>query len=604
MTRRFVLASLATLALAGCDRPAAPGPASEAPAAAGRAASADAARLLDVVDGYYEGHLALNPLVATERGDHRYDDRYGDYASAIWMADSLAIEQEALERLATVDAARLAGEDLVTYEAFRRGRELRVEGYRYPSELLPIHPFDAAHTEFAVLASGRGAQPFRTLRDYENFLARMDGYVEWTEQVANNLRLGLAKGVVLPQLVVERTVEQLDALATDDPRASAYWQPILNFPAGLSVADRQRLITAYDDKLRNRVLPAQRRLRDYLQVEYLPQARDTIGWSELPNGPAWYAWLVRYHTSTSLTPDEVHELGLAEVARLRGQMEPLARELGHPGDLAGLFAALRADPAQSWAEPAEAVAAYRSLERRVDGALPLLFPKRPKAGLEVRAYEPFRAASMPGAGHAPPSDDGSRPGVLYVNTLGPASRPKYLVEATYLHEAVPGRHLRAALALEATGLPRYRRHDWDPAHVAGWALYAESLGRDLGLYTDAWSAFGALASELQRAVALAVDTGIHARGWTRAEAVEYYRANTPLPEADLAAAVDRHIALPAEALAYKVGQLRILELRRRAEQALGPRFDVRAFHAEVLDGGSLPLPVLEAKIGRWIESQG
>lgn len=584
MIRRLALAALAALPLAGCDRPAAPGPEPDGPApgpvAAARPASADAARLVELVDAYYEGYLALNPLVATERGDHRYDDRFGDYASATWMADSLAIEQEALERLATVDAARLAGEDLVTYDAFRRGRELRVEGYRYPSELLPIHPFDAAHAEFAVLASGRGAQPFRTLEDYDDFLARMDGYVEWTEQVANNLRLGLAKGVVLPRVVVERTVAQLDALAADEPRASAYWQPILNFPAGLSVADRQRLIAAYDDRLRNRVLPAQRRLRDYLKAEYLPQARDTIGWSELPNGPAWYAWLVRYHTTTGLTPDEVHELGLAEVARLRGQMEPLARQLGHAGDLPGLFAALRADPAQSWTGPAEVVAAYRSLERRVDLALPLLFPERPKAGLEGRALEPFRAASMSGAA------------------------PKYLAEATYLREAVPGRRFRAALALEAGALPRYRRHDWDPAYVAGWALYAESLGRDLGLYTDAWSALGALASELTRAAALVVDTGIHARGWTREQALEYYRANTPLLEAEIALEVDRHIALPAEALAYKVGQLRILELRRRAEQALGPRFDVRAFHAEVLDGGSLPLPVLEAKIGRWIESQG
>jgi uncharacterized protein (DUF885 family) len=603
---RALLLLCCALALAACDRSPSRDPGSDSTAAsraAAKAASAEARRLRDITETYYDEYLALNPLAATAQGDHRFDDRFGDYVSPSWMADWLAIEQEAVSRLSEIDPAKLAGEDLLTYEAFKHGREIAVAGFRYPSELLPVHQFSGLHVQFAMLGAGDGIHPFRTAQDYDNFLGRMDGFVEWVDQSINNMRSGAAKGIVQPRVVVERTIPQLAELAVEDPRQSVFWRPIANFPAGIATADRQRLTKAYAEKLAARVLPAYRRLHDYLQNDYLPQSRDAVGWSELPSGAEWYGYLVRYHTTTSLTPEELHQVGLDEVARIRGEMERIRQQVGHKGDLRSFFDALRADPTQYYAEPEELLAGYRALQERVDAAMPLLFGRRPRAAFEVRAVESFRAQSEAAGSYRPPSGDGSRAGVFYVNTHDLASRPKYAMEALYLHEALPGHHYQISIAQEATDLPRFRRFGWDTAFGEGWALYAESLGRDLGLYLDPYSAFGAQSSEMWRAVRLVVDTGLHAKGWTREQAIEFFRANTALGESDIKAEVERYIAWPGQALAYKMGQLEILKLRRRAQEKLGPRFDIRAFHTQVVESGSLPLPVLEAKIDRWIAAQ-
>jgi uncharacterized protein (DUF885 family) len=597
--------ALAALGLTGCGRTpsgddgAARSPASTLPPAASRAAQ----RLQNTTERYYDQYLALHPFAASAQGDHRFDDRFGDYVSPSWMADSLAIEQEALEAVTRIDPAKLTGEDLITLEAFMLGREIAIEGFRYESELLPVSQDSGLHAYFAVQGSGRGVHSFRTAEDYDKFLRRMDGFVEWVDQSVNNMRAGVAKGIVQPRVVVERTIPQVAALIADDPKQSVFWQPILNFPAGIDVADRRRLIAAYEEKLSGSVLPAYRRLHDYLKNEYLQAARETVGWSELPSGAVWYAYLVRLHTGTSMTADEVHELGLAEVTRIRGAMERLRRQLGQGPDLATFFAVLRSDRLQYYRDPADLLAGYRVLQARVDAAMPLLFARMPRAGFEVRAVEPYRAGALPSVAYEPASADGTRPGVLYVNTTDLPSRPKYAMEAIYLHEAVPGHHYQISLAQEATELPRFRRFAKDAAYAEGWALYAESLGRDLGFYTDAYSAFGALSLEMWRAARLVVDTGLHSKGWSRAKAIDYLRAHTALGEAEIAAEVDRCVASPGQALAYKVGELRFAELRRRAQEELGPRFDVRAFHSQVVESGSLPLAVLEKKIDRWIESQ-
>ena len=606
MSRRLFAAVLAVLALTACDRPTSTDSSGASPAAsraAAKAASVEAQRLRDVTEDYYEHYLELNPLTATSQGDHRFDARFGDYVSERWMADWLAVEQEALAAVKAVEPARLGAEDRLTYESFRYGRETAIEGFRYPSELLPATQFSGLHTYFAVLGSGGGPHPFRTTQDYDNFLGRMDGFVEWVDQSIDNLRAGAAKGVVHPRVIVERMIPQLEALAVSDAKQSVFWQPIAKFPAAVSAADRQRLTRSYAEKLAKDVLPAYRRLHDYLKDEYLAQARDTVAWSELPNGAEWYAYLVRHHTTTSLTPDEVHELGLQEVARIRAEMERVKNQLGHGGDLRSFFDALRADPTLYYTDPAELLAGYQSIQARVDAAMPLLFARMPKAKFEIRPFEEFRAVSEAAGAYAPASADGKRAGVFYVNTYNLAARPKYAMEALYLHEAVPGHHYQISLAQEATDMPRFRRFAYDTAYGEGWALYAESLGRDLGLYVDGYSQFGALSAEMWRSVRLVVDTGLHAKGWTRAQAIEYFRANTALGEADIVAEVERYIAWPGQALAYKVGQLKILELRRRAQAALGARFDSRAFHAQLVDSGSLPLAVLEKKIDRWIESQ-
>jgi uncharacterized protein (DUF885 family) len=597
-----------TLALTACDF--APEPLaraeekSSALSAPLRASNAATVELYRVVETYFDQYLALNPIRATELGDHRFDDRFGDYVSMSWMADSLGIEQESLERLQAIDRQQLTGEDLVTYEAFKRQRELGIGGYRYPSELLAINSFANWPGVFAQLGSGQGAQPFRTTRDYDNFLARMDGFVVWVDQAINNLRAGVTKGVVLPQVVVERTLPQLEAFGRlEDPRQTVFWQPLLNFPAGPSVADRRRLLQAYDEKLRTKVLPAYRRLHDYLAQEYLPRARDTVSWSNLPSGDLWYAYLVRYYTSTDMTPADVHELGQREVARLRADLVGLQGALGIAGEPRAMFDALRTDSRFQFGNAQSMLAGYAALHDRVDARLPSLFLRRPKSTFEIRPIEGFRAAAATAASYSPPSADGGRAGVFYVNTSELASRPSYAMDALYLSEAVPGHLYQTALAQETPNLPRFRRFGDDIAFVAGWALYAESLGAELGLLTDPYSQFGALNLELWRAAALVVDTGLHAQGWSRQRASEYLRANTALGEADIAAEVDRYVACPGQALADKVGQLKILELRRRAEQRLGERFDLREFHEQVIGSGSQPLSVLETRINRWIAAR-
>jgi uncharacterized protein (DUF885 family) len=608
MPRNFTLLPLlvGTLVVSACDF--APEPPQRAEqqlselAAPLRAANAETAELYRIVETYFDQYLALNPIRATELGDHRFDDRFGDYLSMSWVADSLGIEQESLEKLQAIDRQQLAGPDLVTYEAFKRQRELSIGGYRYPSELLAINQFASWPGVFAQLGSGKGAHPFRTTRDYDNFLARMDGFVVWVDQAINNLRAGVTKGVVLPTIVVERTLPQLEAFGRlDDPRQTVFWQPLLNFPAGPSVPERRRLLQAYDEKLRTRVLPAYRRLHDYLAQEYLPKARDTVSWSALPSGDLWYAHLVRYYTSTGMTPEDVHELGLREVARLRGNLVGLQGALGIAGDPRVVFDAMRTDPRFQFGSAQSLLASYEALRARVDARMPALFLRQPAAVLEIRPIEGFRAVAATAASYSPPGATGAGAGLFYVNTSELASRLSFAIDATYLNQVVPGRHYQAALAQETPNLPRYQRYGDDAAFVAGWALYAESLGSELGLYADPYSQFGALDSELRRAAALVVDTGLHAKGWSRQRAIDYLRANTASGEADIIVEVDRYIARPGEA--DKVGQLKILALRRRAEQRLGERFNVRDFHEQVVGGGSLPLPVLESRIENWIKSR-
>jgi uncharacterized protein (DUF885 family) len=599
----LMLASLS--GLAGCEfQPEAPPRAEDQPSplsAPLRAANADTASLYRAVETYFDQYLALNPVFATEIGDHRFDDRFGDYASLSWMADSLGIEQEALERLQAVDVKQLSGDDLVSYEAFRRQRELSIAGYRFPTELLVIDQVGSWPVTFALLGSGRGAHPFRSTRDYDNFLLRMDGFVAWVDQAINNLRAGVDKGVVLPKIVVEATLPQLEAIGRlEDPRQSPFWQPLLNFPAGPTVSERRRLLRVYDEKLRTRVLPAYRRLHDYLATEYLPRARDSVGWSALPSGDLWYAQLVRQQTTLDLTPDAVHELGGREVARLQAELARLQPALGVGGDLRAMLDVLRSDPKYQPASATDLLQACDRLRPRVEANLARLFARKPPPAPETRAVEDFRAAAATAAFHSPPSVDGTRPGVVYLNTYDLPARRGFALDSLCLREDLPGNHYRIALVQQLPQLPRFRRFGRDAGYSDGWSLYAATLGGELGVVADPVAQAGALVSQLAQAALLVVDTGVHARGWERPRAIEYLRAHSALGETALSVEVDRVIARPAEALAYTVGQVRIAELRRRAELRLGERFDLRQFHEQVLGGGSLPLPVLEAKLDRWL----
>ena len=417
------------------------------------------------------------------------------------------------------------------------------------------------------------------------------------------MREGAARGVTQPRVVMQKTLPQIAALAEPDLAKNIFMQPVRSFPDGIAAEDRKRLTAGFETLVRDMLVPSLSGLHDFVRDEYLPRARSTVGWSALPDGKAWYAFMVEEMTTTRLSPDEIHALGLAEVARIRGEMEAVMREVGFKGDLTAFFKHVQEDPKFYYQRHEDLLAGYRELKARIDARLPTMFADFPKADYEVRAVEPFRAASAAGASYQGPSQDGKRPGIFYVNTFNLKAQPKFGMETLSLHEASPGHHFQVSIQQELTDLPRVRRFNFYVAYVEGWALYAESIGRELGMFTDPMQYYGRLSDEMLRAIRLVTDTGLHAKGWTREQAIQYFKDNSSMAESDVVAEVERYIVWPGQALGYKVGQLRISAMRRKAEQALGPRFDVKAFHSQVLRDGALPMDVLEAKIDRWIDSQ-
>jgi uncharacterized protein (DUF885 family) len=564
------------------------------------ALEAPAARLHTLFESYWQEQLALEPLDATFLGDHRYDDQLPNSIGAQHLALSLSVERRYLKDLAGIEPGALDTDDRLSFEIFRRDRQQAIEGFRYESELLPFNQFGGLPLLMARLGTGAGAQPFRTVRDYDNWLKRIDGFVTWSEQAITNMRRGVAKGVVQPRVLMERVLPQLANLIVSEPAKSLFYQPVAEFPAGIGAADQARLRTAYVSAIRERLNPAYQRLHDFIRDEYLPETRASVGFSELPLGREWYAYRVRVQTTTDLTPEAIHAIGLGEVTRIGALMDGVIAGLGFKGDRRAFLDSLRADPRFYFEHEEDLLAGYRALKDRVQARLPELFDFAPPADFEIRAVEAFRAQSASSASYQDPAPDGSRPGIFYVNTYDLKSRPKYTMEALFLHEAEPGHHYQVSVNQGLKSLPSFRRFGDYGAYSEGWGLYSESLGKDLGLYGDPYSYFGALSAEVFRAVRLVVDTGLHAKGWTRDRAVEYMLANSALGATDATAEVERYIAVPGQALTYKLGELKIKELKLRAQRELGARFDARQFHRAVLDGGALPLDVLDGKVTRWI----
>jgi uncharacterized protein (DUF885 family) len=402
---------------------------------------------------------------------------------------------------------------------------------------------------------------------------------------------------------MEKVVPQLDALAMDPPERSPLWGAIAAMPESIPAADRERITAAWRAKVAGEIVPAYRRLRDFIRDEYLPRCRDTAGYAALPDGAAWYAFAVRSSTTIDLAPERIHAIGLEEVARIRLEMDRVRRAVGFQGDLPAFLRWLREEPRFYFADEASLLAGYRDLQARVNALLPRLFDVFPKADYEVRPVEAFRARSMAGGEYMAGTPDGRRPGVFYVNTSDLGAQPRFGMETLSLHEASPGHHFQISIAQQLTGLPKFRRFGGYVAYQEGWALYAESIGKELGLFTDPLQWYGRLADELLRAMRLVVDTGIHAKGWSREQAIRYMLDASSMAESDVVAEVERYVAVPGQALGYKVGQLAIAALRQEAEGELGPRFDVRAFHRQLLVDGALPLEVLRGKIREWIAAE-
>jgi uncharacterized protein (DUF885 family) len=602
MPHRFFCAVVAALLLAAA-LPARAAAADE-PAVADRALAA-------LVEGYFEEYLQLHPVTATFIGDHRYDDRY-PAATPAQRAAALELERRSLAALESIDRARLGAGDQLTWELFAYGRRHAIAAAAYPSQFLPLDQFDNGAVFFAQLGSGTTAQPFVTVRDYDNFLARMAAFPAWTDQAIAWLREGVRRGVVQPRVIMERVLPQLSAMVVASAEQSVFWQPVAAMPESFASADRERLTAAYRSAIAGQVVPAYRRLHDYVRDEYLPRTRTSVGLSALPGGAAWYAYLARGYTTTDTPVAEIHQIGLREVARIRGEIAATGQRVGLTGNAGALAESMRQDPRFRYATAQDLLDAFEGLRARVDREIPRLFALTPQTALDIRPIEAYRAEASAAAEYYPPAANGTRPGIFYVNTHDLPARPSYDVEALYLHEAIPGHHFQIALTVENPRLPRFRRYgaaasllgapDPTTAYIEGWGLYAESLGQELGLYTDPYQRLGSLFMEAWRAARLVIDTGLHAQGWTREQAIEYMLANTAASRTDAVAEVERYIALPGQALAYKTGQMEIRRLRNEAERALGPRFDPRAFHAQVLDSGPLPLSLLRAKIDRWIAS--
>lgn len=577
------------------------------PAAAPPQASVDAAAIAAQLDQLYadfwESSLELNPIQATFIGDTRYNDQLPNFFSAEFRRRSHDFDQQWLDRAQAIDAGALDGQARISYDIFVRERKLSLQGERFPDWMLPVDQFSSLTSFMPMLGSGSSAQPFNTVTDYDNWLKRGAAIPALFDQAIANMREGVEAGVVQPAVLMNKVLPQLDAVMQGEPEDSVFWGPISKLPADFSDADKARLTAAYRNMISAELVPAYQRLRDYIANEYLPACRDTVALSALPDGDAWYAFNVKTQTTTDLTPDAIHQIGLDEVARIHGEMQTVMEQVGFEGDLPAFFKFMTTDKQFEFSSESELLDTYNALRARLDEKTPELFAVLPKAGFEIRPVEAYRAEAMAGGQYFPPSADGSRPGIFYVNTFDLPTRKTWDVEDLFLHEAIPGHHFQIAIQQELTGIPAFRRYGGETAFAEGWGLYAESLGKELGVYTDPYQYFGRLQGELWRAVRLVVDTGLHSKGWTREQVIAYMHANSAVTDVDAIAEAERYIAVPGQALAYKIGELKLQELRQRATAKLGEQFDLRAYHAEVLRDGSLPLDVLETKIDRWISAQ-
>jgi uncharacterized protein (DUF885 family) len=569
------------------------------PSAPGPTTAAERSKALHALfHDYWEERLKQQPEFASTIGDKRYNDQITDY-SVKAINDRLAIEQDFLMKLAAIDPTGLSDQDQISRELLIRRLTDDQEEAEFKTWETPIDQMGGIYSTYPDLANHLS---FTTAKDYDDWIARLHQVPRAFDQVTNNMSIGIEDKRVPPKYLLEKTLELVNQLADQKPEDSPLASPLKKFPASVSAAEQTRIRTEMLNVIGKEVLPAYKRFARFLQVSYIPAGRAEPGISSLPDGAKYYQFLIKQSTTTDLTPNQIHQMGLREVEKDEAEMLAIAKKLGFQ-DLASLRASIKTNPKLKPASPEALLAAYQGYVNGMEAKLPQLFGHLPQSKLEVVEMPKYIEKTAPPAYYDPGSPSAGRPGHLWVNLDNVPNRSLLNVEAIAYHEGVPGHHLQLSIAQEQQGVPEFRKHLEYTAFVEGWALYAEHLGKDAGFYQDPYSDFGRLDADMWRAIRLVVDTGVHSQHWTRQQMVDYFHAHSSLDEPTVQSEVDRYIAWPAQALAYKIGQLKILQLRERAQKELGDKFDIRGFHDQVVDSGALPLDVLDARITGWIASQ-
>ena len=568
------------------------------------ASATESQRLAALFAADDEASLKRNPLNAMFRGDMRYADRFGDFISDTYFDNERSAAQANLDGLKTIDRAKLNDTDKIAYDVYKQSQIDALKGLSKEvmdlTVVRPLNHFFGFHTFYPTFASGQGAAPFKTVQDYENNLKRHKEFIVLMDASIGRFRQGMASGVFETKMTISNVIDQLNTQLAQKTEESPYYGPVLKFPPDFSDADKARLTSEYRDIIVNGLYPANARLRDFLRDSYLPLAREQVGLSAMKGGEGLYQYLIEQTTTLPLKADDIHNLGLSEVARIKSGMETIKNEVRFKGTLPEFFEHLRSDPKFKMSSRDALTQGYYDIGKKVDATISTQFKYLPKAPLEIKPYEEFREKYEAGGSYQSGTPDGSRPGTFYFNAYDLPSRTTPGMTTLYLHEGAPGHHFQISIAQENEKLPAFMRFGGNTAYVEGWALYSETLGYEMGLFKDPYQRFGTLSDEMLRAMRLVVDTGIHSKGWTREQAIDYMLANSDMGKTDATAEVERYIAIPSQALAYKIGALTILRLKDKAKKELGKKFDVREFHNQVLNTGALPLTVLEKKIDAWI----
>jgi len=554
-------------------------------------------QLMDLFKKYDEYNLKNNPEGATYEGDHRYDDELSDQ-SAQSSIDYYNEMRAFKKNLHSIDYASLNEDNQLNYDLFERSLDQTLDGERFHWEYMPIGQQGGIHIGFPQIVN---VQPLSTYEEYKKYFKRLRGFEKQVNDVIDNMKKGSSLGFVPPKFIIEQTIPQMENIMNTEPEKSVFYT--LNKENKLMPDEKEKVSKELIEIIKKNINPAYKKLHDYVKDEYLPKCRTEAGIWSLPDGKERYENSIRYHTTLDLTADEIHNIGLKEVERIRGEMEKLKDQIGFKGTIDEFNTYIKTDPQFYYTDKKDLMDGFRNILSRMDAKLPDLFGRLPEAKYDLFEMEEYRAKSAPAAYYYPAPEDRSRPGYFYVNTYNLSARPKYTMTALALHEAVPGHHLQISIGQELKNLPKFRRDYSITAFVEGWGLYAEYLGYETGMYEDLYQRYGALTFEIWRACRLVVDTGIHDKHWTREEAYEFMRKYTPTSDQDIQSEIDRYISWPGQALAYKLGELKLKELRKRAEEKLGAKFDVKEFHDNVLKNGAIPLPLLEKNIDAWIGSK-